>query len=333
MDVTIVVPVYNEQESVRPLYEEVARVFAEREERVEILFVDDGSTDGTAEELRRIIAADDRVRVIWLRGNFGQTAAMDAGIRAARGRVVVTMDGDLQNDPADIPEMLALIDQGYDLVHGWRKDRKDRFVTRILPSRIANWLIARVTGFPVHDLGCTLKAIRREVAQELSLYGEMHRFIPILAHWRGARCIEMVTHHRPRRFGTSKYGLSRTLRVLLDLITVKFLISYTKSPMRLFGGIGLACAGFSFVSGAATVTMKVGGTDMTGNPLLLLTVFAGLASIQFFSIGMLGELMMRTYYESQDHRPYAIRWDSLSDTSDGAARARAAHEAVSRRAA
>ncbi len=333
MDVTIVIPVYNEQDSIRPLYEEIARVFADREDRLEILFVDDGSTDATCEEVQRLIGEDERVRLIRLRGNFGQTAAMDAGIRAARGRVVVTMDGDLQNDPADIPQMLEWIERGYDLVHGWRKNRQDKFLTRILPSRIANWLIARVTGFPVHDLGCTLKAIRCEVARELSLYGEMHRFIPILAYWRGARCVEVVTHHRPRQFGTSKYGLSRTLRVLLDLVTVKFLISYTKSPMRLFGGIGLACAGFSFVSGAATVAMKVGGTDMTGNPLLLLTAFAGLAAIQFFSIGMLGELIMRTYYESQDHRPYAIRWDSLTVSSSAAEMQPDADEIGRRRAA
>lgn len=315
MDVTVVIPVYNEQDNIRPLYEEIAGIFADREDQLEVLFVDDGSTDATAEEVLRLTADDERVRLIRLRGNFGQTAAMDAGIRAARGEVIVTMDGDLQNDPADIPRMLEWIERGYDLVHGWRKNRQDKFLTRIVPSRIANWLIARVTGFPVHDLGCTLKVVRREVAQELSLYGEMHRFIPILAYWRGARCVEVVTHHRPRRFGTSKYGLSRTLRVLLDLVTVKFLISYTKSPMRLFGGIGLCCSALAAISGAATLAMKLRGTDMTGNPLLLLTVSAGLAAIQFFSIGMLGELIMRTYYESQDQRPYAIRSDTLAESS------------------
>ena len=216
----------------------------------EIILVDDGSSDGSLGVMEEMAERDPHVRVVEFRKNFGQTAAMAAGIQAATGDVIVTMDGDLQNDPTDIPKMLDLIDEGYDLVHGWRKDRQDAWLSRKLPSRIANWLISRVTVFPVHDLGCTLKAIRREIAQEIELYGEMHRFIPILARDRGAKCTEMVTKHHPRRFGQSKYGISRTLRVLLDLLTVKYLIQYLPSPMRLFGMGGLACCLVGMLSGA-----------------------------------------------------------------------------------
>jgi glycosyltransferase involved in cell wall biosynthesis len=233
---------------------------------------------------------------------------MNAGLHLASGDVVVTMDGDLQNDPHDIPLMLGKLDEGYDLVHGWRKQRRDALVKRKIPSRIANWLISRVTGFPVHDLGCTLKAMRREVAQDLQLYGEMHRFIPILAHWRGARCAEVVTRHHARRFGTSKYGISRTTRVLLDLVTVKYMTQYLASPMKLFGKMGLYSAAIGFLSAIATIGMKIGGSvDMTGNPLLLLSVFAGFVAMQFLVLGMLGELGVRTYYESQNKQPYTIR--------------------------
>jgi hypothetical protein len=214
----------------------------------------------------------------------------------------------LQNDPLDIPLLLATLDEGYDLVHGWRKNRQDALVNRKLPSKIANWLISCVTGFPVHDLGCTLKAMRREVAQDLQLYGEMHRFIPILAHWRGARCAEIVTRHHPRRFGQSKYGISRTTRVLLDLITVKYMTQYLTSPMKLFGKMGLFSVAVGVLAGIAAIGMKLaGGVDMTGNPLLLLGVFASFVGMQFLVLGMLGELGVRTYYECQNKQPYTIR--------------------------
>jgi glycosyltransferase involved in cell wall biosynthesis len=219
-----------------------------------------------------------------------------------------TLDGDLQNDPADIPQMLARLDEGYDLVHGWRKERHDTWLTRKLPSRIANWLISRVTRFPIHDLGCTLKVMRREIAEELELYGEMHRFIPILAHWRGARCVEMVTTHHPRRFGKTKYGLSRTLRVVLDLLTVKYMLDYYSSPMKLFGRIGF---GFMLTGGAmlcATVAAKLAaGIDMTGNPLLLLGAILCVVSVQLFSLGLLGEANTRLYYARNSRRPFTIR--------------------------
>jgi glycosyltransferase involved in cell wall biosynthesis len=308
MSVSVVVPIYNEHDNIEPLYESLHGVLSGLACAYEMIFVDDGSTDGSGQRLRQLAERDPRVKVVELRRNFGQTAAMHVGIQHASGEVVVTMDGDLQNDPADIPMMLAKLDEGYDLVHGWRKNRQDALVSRKLPSRIANWLISKVTGFAVHDLGCTLKAMRREIAQELQLYGEMHRFIPILAHWQGARCAEVVTRHHARRFGTTKYGIWRTFRVVLDLITVKFMIRFSASPMKLFGGVGLVCSFGSVLAGLATVLMKLArGIDMTGNPLLLLSVFAATVGVQFFVLGLLGEVCARIYYECQNKQPYTIR--------------------------
>jgi glycosyltransferase involved in cell wall biosynthesis len=317
MDISVVVPVYNEQENVVFVYRQLTEVLDDLGREFEIVFVDDGSTDGSREQLKGLAAADQRVKLVLLRRNYGQTAAMQAGLQHSSGDVIVTMDGDLQNDPADIPMLLEVIEQGYDLVHGWRKHRQDAWLSRRLPSWIANRLIARLTRFPIHDLGCTLKAIRREIARELELYGEMHRFIPILAYQRGARCKEVVTRHHARRFGTSKYGLSRTFRVLLDLITVKYLLDYFASPMKLFGALGLGCAGLALVAGAATVIMKLLlGVDMTGNPLLLLAAFSGLAGLQFFSLGLLGEVSARIYYASQPRQNFAVR--ELVNFRDGA---------------
>lgn len=308
MSVSVVVPVYNERENVRPLYEALLAVLPTLGRPYEILFVDDGSTDGTDRQLRLLAERDAAVRIVQFRRNFGQTAAMNAGLRLAEGDVIVTLDGDLQNDPADIPLLLSKLDEGYDLVHGWRKDRQDALLHRRIPSKIANWLISKATRFPVRDLGCTLKAIRREIAQELQLYGEMHRFIPILAHWRGARCVEVVTRHHPRRAGRSKYGLSRTVRVILDLMTVVYLVQYLNSPMKLFGLIGLGCGAIGTASGMATLGMRLfRGIDMTGNPLLLLTALSLLMSLQFFVCGLLGELCVRIYYQGQNREPYAIR--------------------------
>jgi glycosyltransferase involved in cell wall biosynthesis len=308
MQVSIVVPIFNEHENIFMLYRQVTDVLAETGRPFEIVFVDDGSDDGSWDQLRSLAAADERVKVVRFRRNYGQTAAMHAGLQLSRGEVLVTLDGDLQNDPADIPKLLEKIDDGYDLVHGWRKDRKDPFWSRRLPSRIANWIISRTTRFPIHDLGCTLKAIRREIAQELELYGEMHRFIPILAHARGARCVEIVTRHHPRRFGRSKYGISRTLRVILDLITVKYVLDYAASPMKLFGTLGFGCTLLGLIAGSATLAMKLlGHTDMTGNPLLLLTIFSWMVGLQFFSLGLLGEVAARIYYGVQRNQNYAIR--------------------------
>jgi glycosyltransferase involved in cell wall biosynthesis len=308
MAISVVVPICNELENIQPLYQQLAAVLPSLERPWEIVFVDDGSTDGSTEQLASIAACDQRVKVVVFRRNYGQTAAMHAGIQHAAGDVIVTLDGDLQNDPLDIPTLVHKLDEGFDLAHGWRKQRQDTYITRKVPSRIANWLISRVTGFPIHDLGCTLKAMRREIALELELYGEMHRFIPILAHKQGARCVEVVTRHHPRRFGRTKYGLSRTVRVILDLITVKYMLDYFASPMKLLGRFGLACLVLAFFCSAATIGMKLAiGADMTGNPLMLLAVLGAIAAIQFFSLGLLGEVNARIYYGQERRQNYAIR--------------------------
>lgn len=308
MSVSVVIPVLNESPNIRLLYQRLAHVLRDLNGSYEILFVDDGSTDDTYDLLCRLAARDEHVRVIRFRRNYGQTAAMQAGLDMATGDMIVTMDGDLQNDPQDIPMMLQKLEEGYDLVHGWRKNRQDAWLNRRLPSRIANQLISRTTKFAIHDLGCTLKAMRRDIARELELYGEMHRFIPILAHQRGARCIEVVTQHHARRFGQTKYGIDRTFRVLLDLITVKYMLDYFASPMKLFGKIGLWCGVISGLACCATVAMKlVGRVDMTGNPLLLLSILSALLGVQFLSLGLLGEVSARIYFGSQQKRNYAVR--------------------------
>lgn len=314
--VSIVVPIYNEFETIPLLYQSLHDVLAPLGRAYEILFVDDGSTDGSTERLKQIASTDPHAKVIEFRRNYGQTAAMHAGIQFATMDVVVTLDGDMQNEPGDIPMMLEKIDEGYDLVHGWRKNRQDAFVNRKLPSKIANWLISRVTKFPIHDLGCTLKAIRREIAQELELYGEMHRFIPILAHQRGARCVEVVTRHHPRRFGQTKYGIGRTTRVVLDLLTVTYMQQFFDSPMKLFGRMGLACLALAGLSVLITSGMKlIGGVDMTGNPLLLLAVLSTILGSQMFGMGLLGEVNARIYYASNANDSYAVR--TLTNFDDG----------------
>ncbi|MBS0202112.1 MAG: glycosyltransferase family 2 protein [Planctomycetes bacterium] len=308
MSVSVVVPIYNEYENIPLLHTAVTQVMQRIGLPYEMILVNDGSRDGSTAALDRLAAVDVNVKVIEFRKNYGQTAAMQAGMQAASMDIIVLLDGDLQNDPNDIPMLLDKLNEGYDLVHGWRKNRQDTFINRKLPSRIANWLISTVTSFPVHDLGCTLKAVRTEIAQELHLYGEMHRFIPILAQWRGARCAEVVTNHHPRRFGQSKYGISRTTRVILDLLTVKYFIQYVVSPMKLFGSIGLLALVAGFISGIATCWMKVSdGVDMTGNPLLLLTVMSLMMGVQFLFFGMLGELCSRIYFASLNQTSYTIR--------------------------
>ena len=308
MSVSVVVPIYNEVENIPLLHEAVTKVMQQLGRPYELILVNDGSKDGSTAALEDLARQDSHVKVIEFRKNYGQTAAMQAGMQAAAMDAIVLLDGDLQNDPTDIPMMLDKLDEGFDLVHGWRKNRQDTFINRKLPSKIANWLISRVTNFPVHDLGCTLKAIKTEIAQELQLFGEMHRFIPILAHWRGAKCVEVVTNHHPRRFGTSKYGISRTTRVLLDLMTVKYFIQYVVSPMKLFGSIGLLCFVATAISGAATAWMKLsGGVDMTGNPLLLLTAMSMMMGVQFLFFGMLGELCSRIYFAAQNQTNYTVR--------------------------
>ena len=332
MSVSVVVPIHNELDNLEPLHRGLTDALSAMDCEYELILVDDGSTDGSTAALTRLAARDPHVKVVQFRRNFGQTAAIQAGIDHASFERIVTIDGDLQNDPTDIPRLIAKLDEGYDLVHGWRKHRQDAFVNRKLPSKVANWLIARVTGFPVHDLGCTLKAMRAEIARELHLFGEMHRFIPILAHWQGARCVEIETKHHPRRFGKTKYGIWRTVRVVLDLMTVKFLIRYAVSPMNLFGGVGLSSVLCGAVAAAATMGMKwFGGADMTGNPLLLLSVLGFVVGTQFFALGLLGELCSRILFVCRNQRPYTVR--KLLNFDDPAAPATTSAPARLRRAA
>ncbi|HXG50751.1 MAG TPA: glycosyltransferase family 2 protein [candidate division Zixibacteria bacterium] len=307
MDLSVVIPVYNEEENVEPLIREIHAAVAPLGKRYEIVVVDDGSEDGTFAVLAGLFRCEDHLRIVRLKRNFGQTAALAAGLAHARGAVVVLMDGDGQNDPGDIPLMLAEIDRGNDLVCGWRYERKDPFLSRRLPSMIANGLISRTTDVRLHDYGCTLKAMRAEVARGLRLYGEMHRFIPAIAYERGARIAEVKVNHRPRTRGASKYGIGRTLRVILDLLTVKFLLSYSTRPLHFFGLIGVACGSLGFLFSAyLTVQKLVYGADIGGRPLLLLAVLLVFIGIQFVTLGLLGEMLSRTYHESQDKPVFVV---------------------------
>jgi len=313
-DVSVVVPLLNEQDNIGPLYQQITQTLTDKYD-YEIIFVDDGSTDNSLIILTQLQKADTAVRVIRFRKNFGQTAALSAGFTHSKGRIIVAIDADLQNDPADIPKMINKLNEGYDVVSGWRKKRHDNAITRLLPSKIGNWLIAGITGVKLHDFGCTLKAYRREVLAETKLYGEMHRFIPALASWSGAKIAEMVVNHRPRTAGTAKYGLGRTWKVILDLITVKFLLSFSTKPIQLFGGWGFLALFFGGASGVAVILMKIlQQRDMTGNPLLYLTILLWVIGIQFILMGLLAELLVRTYHESQNRPTYVIR-EILESTS------------------
>lgn len=308
MDVSIVVPIYNEEENIQALYEKVTGALNASGLEYEFILVDDGSSDRSFLLLHDIAGKDSRVKVIRFRRNFGQTAAMAAGFDAARGRVVVPMDGDLQNDPGDIVRLLAKMEEGYDVVSGWRKDRQDTFVNRKLPSMIANGLISRMTGVHLHDYGCTLKAYRKEVLEGINLYGEMHRFVPALASQVGARVTEIPVQHHPRLFGQSKYGISRTMRVVLDLMTVKFLLHYSTKPIQLFGKWGVYTLLAGICSGGATIYMKLfEHMNMNRNPLLILTAFLLFMGVQFIVLGLLGEVNARTYYEAQGKPIYVVR--------------------------
>ena len=308
VELSIVVPIYNEEENVAALYGNVREALESTSLEYEIIFVDDGSGDASFRLLKGIAAEDRRVKLLRFRRNFGQTAAMAAGFDAATGSVIIPMDGDLQNDPADIPRLLAKLNEGFDVVSGWRKDRKDTFITRKIPSMLANALISAQTGVHLHDYGCTLKAYRREVLDGINLYGEMHRFVPALASQVGAKVAELPVNHRPRLHGTSKYGISRTLRVVLDLMTVKFLLTYSTKPIQLFGKWGVYTLLAGCLSGGATLYMKIfENVSMNRNPLLILTAFLLFMGIQFIVLGLLGELNARTYFESQGKPIYVIR--------------------------
>jgi len=307
MTLSIVIPLYNEEENVHILYEKLKASLDLLKMEYEILFVDDGSTDRTLSILEEIQAKDKSVVVLSLRRNFGQTAAFAAGFDFARGDVIITMDGDLQNDPADIPKLLDLI-KDHDLVSGWRKKRKDPFFTRRLPSIIANWLISNVTGVKLHDYGCSLKAYRRDVIKNLKLYGEMHRFIPAIASWYGVRIAEVETVHYPRLRGKSKYGISRTIKVVLDLITVKFLQSFSTKPIQFFGPVGMVSGFLGFlISLYLSIDKLFFGRDIGGRPLLLLGALLIIVGIQLIGMGLLGEMLVRVYHESQRKPIYVIK--------------------------
>ncbi len=307
MKISVVIPAYNEEENLPVLYERLKAVLDKLEEDYEILFVDDGSTDGSFEVLRDLARRDGKVRVIRFRRNYGQTAAMYAGFEHATGDVIVTMDADLQNDPEDIPRLLRKLEEGYDIVSGWRKDRKDPFLSRKLPSKIANWIISKVTGVELHDYGCTLKAYRSEIAKRYRLYGDMHRFLPALARRFGAKVTEIPVRHHPRLYGRSKYGIGRTVRVILDIFLVKFLNEYITKPLYVFGGMGFLLLTAGILIELYLTLLKIfTGADIGGRPLLLLGVLLILAGIQLLSTGIIAELIVRTYYESRGEKPYVI---------------------------
>lgn len=305
---SIISPLYNERDNVKPLYQSVIAALDGIDREYELILINDGSTDGTAAELAELAAADPRLKVINFRRNHGQTAAMMAGIDAACGEILIPLDGDLQNDPADIPILLAKLEEGYDVVSGWRFNRQDAALRRNLPSRIANWLISRISGVHLHDYGCSLKAYRREVLEGVRLYGEMHRFVPIYASWQGARVTEIPVRHHPRRFGQSKYGLERIGKVLLDLMLVKFMGDFTTKPIYVFGAAGLVSLAIGFLSFLYACGLKLfAGVSFIMTPLPLLGVFATLMGGMFVLLGFLAEMLVRIYYEAQGKPTYLIR--------------------------
>jgi glycosyltransferase involved in cell wall biosynthesis len=308
MDLSVVIPIKDERDNIRPLHERLRHSLDPLGKTYEIVFVDDGSMDGSYAELELLAAEDERVKVVRLRRNFGQSAALQAGIDHSSGAVLATLDGDLQNDPADLPMLLDRLDEGYDAVLGERARRQDHFLIRKIPSYVGNWLIRKVTGVTIRDLGCTLRVMRRELAESLPLYGEMHRFIPVLAQQAGARMLQVPVQHHPRRAGKTKYNITRTFRVVLDLITVTFLHSYVTRPMHAMGLAGLISIGLGVLSLIATIVMKITtNVFMTGNPFLLLSAMLVLIGVTFISQGLLCEMMTRTYFESQGKTAYNVR--------------------------
>lgn len=307
---SIVVPLFNEQENLRPLYMRIVEFMNSVGDPYEIVFVDDGSQDGTYTLLGEICAHDSRASAVRLRRNFGQTTALQAGFDYAQGSTIISLDGDLQHDPAEIPQFIAKMNEGYDLVSGWRVQRQDTWLTRRLPSRIANWIMAKLSGVPIHDFGTTFKAYRREILQHMRLYGEHHRFIPALASSLGARIAEVPITNIPRKNGKSNYGLSRTLRVMLDLISIKFLLEYSTRPLQFFGLFGLAGMGFGSLIGIFLAFKKIflhQSIMLQHGPLLFLGVLLILSGIQFLSVGLIGEMVTRTYFESQQKATYAVQ--------------------------
>jgi glycosyltransferase involved in cell wall biosynthesis len=307
-DISIVIPVFNEEESIDRLHERLDSVLPGLGISYEVIMIDDGSTDGTYDRLRDIHKKDRRFRIIRFRRNFGQTSAMSAGFHYSSGKVIITLDADLQNDPGDIPTILKKLDEGYDIVSGWRKDRKDKAVTRRLPSIIANKLISGLTGVRLHDYGCTLKAYRKEIIDNIDLYGEMHRYIPAVASRIGARVAEIPVTHHSRKFGRSKYGISRTIRVILDIITIKFLLSYSQRPIQIFGLLGLFSGTAGVIITAYLIVMRVFfAQSLSDRPLFILSIFMIFVGIQLITMGLLAEINMRIYHEAQGKATYVIR--------------------------
>ncbi len=304
---SIILPVYNEEQNIDPVFLELFGALDKRYE-YEVVAVDDGSQDRSLEKLKQIAAEHPQVKILAFSRNFGQTAAMSAGFAKASGDIVIPMDADLQNDPGDIPMFVSKIEEGYDVVSGWRKNRQDRLWSRRIPSQIANYVISKITGIELHDYGCTLKAYRKGIIRNIRLYGEMHRFIPALAAWQGARIAEIETNHRERRHGQTKYGISRTFRVLLDLLTVKFLMNYITKPMHFFGKIGFYCLFLSLLSGFFALFLRLFvHISFISTPLPLLTVFLAIVSLQFILMGLLAEILIRDYFESQGKAIYIIK--------------------------
>ncbi len=304
---SIVLPVFNEEENITLQYEHIVKNINPLKINYEILFIDDGSTDSSYEILKKIAQKDKKVKVIQFRRNFGQTAAIAAGIDNSSGEIIIIMDSDLQNDAEDIENFIKKIEEGYDVVSGWRKDRKDKFLSRKLLSRVANWIIAKVSGVDIHDLGSS-QAYRGDVLRQIKLYGEMHRFIPIHASWVGAKITEIPVKHHPRKFGKSSYGVIRTFKVLLDLTTVKFLGTFSTKPIYIFGGVGIFLFLGSIFSGSAVIVMKIMlYRSMIRNPLLLLTVMLIILSVMFILLGILAEILIRVYHETHSQRPYNVR--------------------------
>jgi dolichol-phosphate mannosyltransferase len=307
-ELSLFLPVLDEEENLRPLHAKIQEALDALGKTAEVIYVDDGSTDNSLQILREIAAEDKRVRVISLRRNYGQTAAMSAGIDAARGQILIPMDADLQNDPKDIAQLLEKLDEGYDVVSGWRKNRQDKMLSRRLPSVIANKIVSWIGGVPLHDYGCSLKAYRREVLQDVRLYGEMHRFIPIYASWAGARVTEIPVDHHARRHGKSKYGISRTIKVIFDLMTIKFMAEYHTKPIYVFGTFGMLAFLLSLIAGVWAFYLKfVNGVSFILTPLPIIAVVMLAISVQFILMGLLAEMLVRTYHESQNKTIYAVR--------------------------
>ena len=305
--ISIVIPAYNEEDNIPILYEKLKGVLERLEKEYEVIFVDDGSVDRTWERLKEIAEKDQRVKLIRFRKNYGQTAAMYAGFQHATGEVIITLDADLQNDPEDIPMLLQKLEEGYDIVSGWRKDRKDPFLSRKLPSMIANWIISKVTGVELHDYGCTLKAYRADIIKRLELYGDMHRFLPALTKRLGAKITEIPVRHHPRLYGKSKYGIGRTVRVILDIFLVKFLNEYINKPMYVFGTVGFALLSLGLLMLLYLTFIKLFlDEDIGRRPLLILSVLFTLAGIQLLSTGIIAELLVRIYYRTKEDKPFVV---------------------------